>query len=225
MRILSLCTSAGLWDKAWIEAGHHVIAGCEIMDHKRRIYRAWHMQDHLCLDLRDLPALVCGRKFDGVIGGIPCQSFSRTKSNATPKFGDLASLAEDVLSSCKWDWFLFENVSRLRMKRFDCAYSRMDAMHYGKPHQSRIRYFTHSRNLSTPSTLFRGNGDSLLAYPAVAGRIYGPKRGAIIQGFPDFSDLPFPAGQLQECLADGVPRCLSEAWIHSITRGFKLNAA
>lgn len=53
MRVLSICTSAGLWDKAWIEAGHEIVPGCEIMPHKRAMYRAFCGGEHLCEDLAD----------------------------------------------------------------------------------------------------------------------------------------------------------------------------
>ena len=72
MKILSLCTSAGLWDKAWLEAGHTVVPGCELMPHKRALYRAFCQDErHLCHDLHDLAAIVEGQHFDGIIGGIP----------------------------------------------------------------------------------------------------------------------------------------------------------
>jgi len=74
MKILSICTSAGLLDKAWLEAGHEVIAGCEIMPHKRRMYKKWCGGEFLCHDLGDLPGIVRGEYFDLVIGGPSCQS-------------------------------------------------------------------------------------------------------------------------------------------------------
>ena len=57
-----------------------------------------------------------------------------------------------------------------------------------------------------------------MAYSVVAGRIYGPKRGARLQGWPEFADLAgrFPCVQMKEALADGVPRGLADAWIRSI---------
>ena len=218
MRILSLCTSAGLWDRAWIEAGHQVIPGCEIMPHKRAMYEAFCGGVHLCHDLADLPALVRGQHFDGIIGGIPCQSRSKTRAmRPNTKFGDLLPLTLALLRACTWDWALLVNVRPLDIPGF--AVSRMDAMHYAAPHQSRPRFFTHSPNLTTPPKLFPGTVDDLLAYPVVAARFYGPKRGSRLQGWPEFAALAgrFPCVQLQEALADGVPRGLADAWIRTIT--------
>ena len=89
LRVLSLCTSAGLWDKAWLEAGHQVIPGCEIMPHKRAMYEAFCGGTHLCEDLANLPPIIRGQHFDGIIGGIPCQSRSKLRAIREPKFPDL----------------------------------------------------------------------------------------------------------------------------------------
>jgi hypothetical protein len=205
LRILSLCTSAGLWDRAWIEAGHEVIAGCEIEAHKRSMYEAFCGGSHLCHDIRDLPDLVRGEKFDGVIGGIPCQSFSKLRSIRDPKFPDLTAEAIAVLEAIECDWFLFENVAKLAIP--GASHTMLNAMHYGRPHQSRVRWFTHSNNISPGEKLFHGSVDDLVAYPVVAGRIYGPKRGAAIQGWPEFAKLTqFPCVQLvrrPECRSGG----------------------
>lgn len=216
MKLLSLCTSAGLWDKAWIEAGHEVVAGCELMPHKRALYEAFCGGEHLTADLADLPALVAGQHFDGVIGGIPCQSRSKLRSIRVPKFPDLLPATLAILAACTWDWCLLENVTALDIPGFSRV--RMNAMNFGQPHQSRERWFTHSANLTAPKQKFPGNVDDLMAYSVVAGRIYGPKRGSKLQGWPEFAGLAgrFPCVQLQEALADGVPRGLADAWIECI---------
>lgn len=223
MKILSLCTSAGLWDRAWIDAGHDVVAGCEVMPHKRAMYEAFCGGKHLCNDIRDLPSIVRGEQFDGVIGGIPCQSFSKLKSIRDPKFPNLTDEAVAVLEAVSFDWFLFENVVKLQIP--GGAHTMLNAMHYQVPHQSRERWFTHSPDIAPAPKLFTGSVDDLVAYPVVAGRIYGPKRGAVIQGWPSFATLQFPCVQLQEALADGVARGVAEAWIAGICGGKRVVAA
>ena len=220
MKVLSLCTSAGLWDRAWLDAGHEVIAGCELMPHKRAMYAAYCGGGPLCEDIADLPDIVRGQRYDGIIGGIPCQSRSKLRAMRKPKFGDLLPQALLVLEACQWDWCLFENVSALDVPGFKTA--RMDACNYAVPHQSRVRHFTFSPNLSAPKAIYPGSIDELKAYPVVAARLYGPKRGAWLQGHPAFALLTqFPCVQLQEALADGVPRGLAEAWIRQIETQFQ----
>ena len=228
MRILSLCTSAGLWDKAWLEAGHDVVPGCEIMAHKRAMYEEFCGGKHLCHDLVDLPAMVRGQHFDGIIGGIPCQSRSTMVPCQTrgakpsiyiPKFGDLLHLLGPVMEVCSWGWYLYENVRPLDIP--GAHTSKMDAMNYGQPHQARPRWFTHSPNLVTPPPVFPGSVDDLFAYPIVMGRVYGAKRGSRLQGWPGFASLvgKFKSLEVQEAIADGVPRGLADAWIRSIEGG------
>lgn len=213
MTVLSICTGAGLWDKAFIEAGHDVIPGCEIMEHKRKMYRAFCQdKNHVVEDICEMPFYTrMMKRFDGIIGGIPCQSRSKLRAIREPKFGDLLPYVKQILSNCDWNWFLFENVAPLDIPGAKTV--RLNAANFGKPHQSRSRWFTFSPNLEPPSEIYQGSIDDLMAYPVVAGRIYGPRRGAILQGWPEFSELDFPCVQLQEALADGVPRGLADAWL------------
>lgn len=216
MRVLSLCTSAGLWDRALIEAGHEVVAGCEIEPHKRAMYKAFCGGEPLVHDIADLPATIRGERFDGVIAGIPCQSRSKLAAMRKPKFGDLLPQFLAVLDACEWDWCVAENVKALDIPGFKTV--RLNAMNYGRPHQSRERWFTYSPNLTPPPQLFPGDVDDLMAYSVVAGRIYGPRRGSRLQGWPEFMELAgrFSCVEMQEALADGVPRGLADAWLRSV---------
>jgi len=216
VKILSLCTSAGLWDRALIEAGHEVVPGCELMPHKRAMYEAFCGGKHLAHDIADLPDLIRGQHFDGVIGGIPCQSRSKLRAIRAPKFPDLLPGLMNVLEACTWDWAVMENVTALDIPGFGRV--RMNAMNFAQPHQSRERWFTYSPNLTPPAQPFPGNVDDLMAYSVVAGRIYGPKRGSKLQGWPEFMELAgrFSCVEMQEALADGVPRGLADAWLRQI---------
>ena len=194
-----------------------MIPGCEVEPHKRAMYLAYCGAHPLCYDIRELPAKIRGQHFDGVIGGIPCQSFSKLRSIRDPKFPDLTEAALAVLGACTWDWFLFENVAKLPIPGAAHTHTLLNAMHYGIPHQSRPRWFTHSPHIQPAPAVYSGSVDDLIAYPVVAGRIYGPKRGAVLQGCPDFAQLTqFPCVQLQEALADGVHRGVAEAWIKGV---------
>jgi hypothetical protein len=226
--VLSICTGMGLMDRAFIDAGFGVTPGCEIDYDKRAMYQALCAPadgydpidlPHLAHDLADLPAALSGRTycsphFDGMIGGPPCQSHSKLRAMRAPKFPDLTPLVIDALTLVNPDWFLFENVVPIDIP--GAVHTRCNAMHFYRPHQSRSRWFTHSPNITPPKPLYSGNVDDLMAYSVVAGRIYGPKRGAKLQGYPAAADLPFPCVQLQHGLADAVPYPLAAAWAHSI---------
>ena len=235
MKILSICTSAGLWDKVLVERGHEVVPGCELMEHKRALYRAYvdPMADHVAHDLCDLvEALEDVRlRFDAIIGGPPCQSLSTLRAIRDAKFTDLTPWVKRVMAAVDCPLFLFENVRALDLPGLEAT--KCNAMHwperhpmyskrtpdgavYTAVHQSRVRWFTHSPAIKAPPPRVEGTVDDLMAYPVVAGRIYGPKRGAVLQGHPAFADLDFPCKQLQEALADAVPRGLATAWAQSL---------
>ena len=221
MRVLSICTGMGLMDRAFKDAGFHVEPGCEIDAQKRAMYQRLcepgpNGRQHLCHDLKELPGLVDWMRlsYNGIIGGPSCQAHSKLRAIRDPKFPDLTPLVRDLLATVEHDWYLFENVAPIDIP--GAKHVRMNAMHFYQPHQSRARWFTYSPNLTPPEPVFRGTVDDLMAYSVVAGRIYGPKRGARLQGYPAAADLPFPCVQLQHGLADAVPYPLALAWAKSI---------
>jgi site-specific DNA-cytosine methylase len=207
----------GLLDRAFMDAGFEVVPGCEIDRDKRAMYAALCGKNPLVDDLFDLPAVVSGKRFDGIIGGPSCQSHSKLRAIRDPKFPDLTPLVEKLLRGVEHDWFVFENVVPIDLApAWEATHTRCNAMHYYQPHQSRVRWFTHSPNITPPKPVYSGSVDDLMAYSVVAGRIYGPKRGAKLQGYPKAAELPFPCVQLQHGLADAVPYPLALAWAKAI---------
>lgn len=215
--VLSICCGMGLLDRAFIDAGFGVVAGCEIDPDQRLLYEQLCGDTPICEDIADLPTFVAGEDYDGVIGGPPCQSFTKLKAMRGSKFPDLTARVKDVLLVCNWKWFVFENVVPIKLDLGE-KHVLLDAMHYGKPHQSRPRWFTYSPNLSPPEPLYRGTGDDLMAYPIVAGRIYGPKRGAILQGYPKAYELEASCKVKQKGLANAVHYGLASAWARAARR-------
>lgn len=231
MRVLSICTGMGLLDRAFLDAGFDIVPGCEIDPQKRAMYAKIMPHEgslaerlgrspYICSDLKHLPGEVEGREFDGIIGGPSCQSHSKLKAIRAPKFPDLTPLVLELLAAVKHDWYCFENVVPIDIP--GAVHTRCNAMHFYQPHQSRSRWFTHSPNITPPKPKYRGNVDDLMAYSVVAGRIYGPKRGAKLQGYPAAADLPFPCVQLQHGLADAVPYPLALAWAEAIKESMSM---
>lgn len=209
-------------DRAFIDAGFDVVPGCEIDAEKRAMYAAlcggqpiYHTLERL-VDVDDGGGLDFSP--DGIIGGPSCQSHSKLRAMRDPKFPDLTPLVNQLLEIYQPRWFLFENVVPIDIP--GAVHTRCNAMHYYQPHQSRVRWFTHSPNIVPPLPRYAGTVDDLMAYSIVAGRIYGPKRGARLQGYPQAADLPFPCRQLQHGLADAVPYPLAMAWAQNIKAAF-----
>jgi site-specific DNA-cytosine methylase len=221
--VLSICVGMGLLDRAFKDTGFDVEPGCERDLEKLAMYEVvcgGRPMTHLLGDLVDNG---CCEAFAGIIGGPPCQSHSKLRAMRTPKFPDLTPLVLDLLAGVRHDWFMFENVVPIDIP--GAVHTMCNAMHFYQPHQSRERWFTHSPNIKPPRPKFAGSVDDLKAYPVVAGRIYGPKRGAWLQGYPDAARLPFPCKQLQHGLADAVPYPLARAWAESIAASFMKEAA
>ena len=233
-RVLSICTGMGLLDRAFMDAGFEIVPGCEIDSSKRAMYAAMigragtvaaqiRGDPYVFYDLKDL---VAGARYlvpvDGIIGGPSCQAHSKLKSIRNPKFPDLTPLVLDLLDLVPHDWFCFENVVPIDIP--GAVHTKCNAMHYYQPHQSRVRWFTHSPNITPPKPVYSGSVDDLMAYSVVAGRIYGPKRGARLQGYPAASALPFPCVQLQHGLADAVPYPLALAWAEEIKKLERIEA-
>lgn len=211
MELLSICHGMGLLDRAFIDMGFNVTAGCEIDHEMREMYAKLCGGQALTHDLSDLPGIVKGSRYKGIIGGPSCQAHTKLKAIRAPKFPDLTPLVNRLLPEVHYDWFLFENVVPIEIP--GANHVLLDAMHFGKPHQSRPRWFTY-KGLTPPSPVFEGDINELLAYPGVCGRLYGPKRGAVLQGYPAAANLPFPCQQLQKGLANAVPYQLGTAWAY-----------
>lgn len=214
-RVLSLCSGMGLMDRAFMDAGFDVIPGCEIDSEQRLLYGQLCGGEPLAMDIADLAECVgLMGAFDGVIGGPPCQSHTKLRAMRKPKFPDLTGSVVEILATVKPRWFVFENVNPVQVP--GAAHVRLDAMHFGKPHQSRPRWFTFSKNLTPPEPIYRGNVDDLFAYSIVAGRIYGPNRGAALQGYPAAARLRAPCRVIQKGLANAVHYGLAREWAECV---------
>jgi len=210
----------GLLDRAFLDAGFSVQAGCEIDPRMRRMHDQVCGGDYLTEDLTDLVSYfnLSMMGYDGVIGGPPCQSHSKTRAMRKPKFPDLTPLVNACLAVAMPEWYLFENVCPLDIPGSKTI--RLDAMHFYKPHQSRPRWFTYSPNLTPPSPVYAGTVNDLMAYPAVAAKIFGPYRGAALQGYPAANDIDASCVDKQLGLANAVPYPLALAWANSIKETF-----
>ena len=138
MLVLSLFPGIGLLDMAFEQEGFTVVRGPDVLwgGDVRRFHP---------------PA----GKFDGVIGGPPCQSFSRLahmvrQNGLQPKFGNLIPEFERCVSESRPAWFLMENVPDAPAAEVPtygthvfCLNNRQCADENGEPAiQNRVRKFT-----------------------------------------------------------------------------------
>lgn len=214
--VLSICTGMGLLDRAFLNEGFEIIPGCEIDPAMRHLYKELCGDGYVAHSLGELIEWSKNRSglFGGVIGGPPCQASSRLSSLRPPKYPDLSQEVQMLLEYIRPQWFLFENVTP--MKIVSATHTKLNAMHFAKPHQSRSRWFTHSSNIEPPKPIYYGSTLDLLAYPIVAGRIYGTPRAAILQGYPAAAKLSAPSETIQRGLANAVHYELASAWARRV---------
>ena len=91
--VLSLFSGVGLLDKVFREAGFCVVSAGDI------IYGQ---------DIRDFTGVK--NKFDGIIGGSPCQDFSTLKREKGSYSMEMLLEYIRIVQECEPDWYLLENV-------------------------------------------------------------------------------------------------------------------
>lgn len=78
-------------------------------------------------------------KFNGIIGGPPCQEHSEARTSGASEFGDLTNEFERVVLECKPDWWIMENVRLAPIPNLRPIYSSMLNSHWFGSKQSRNR--------------------------------------------------------------------------------------
>lgn len=197
--VLSLFPGIGLLDMAFEEEGFCVVRGPDVI---------WGG------DIRTFhpPAGV----FDGVIGGPPCQTFSRlaimTRSNGhEPKFGNLIPEFERCVAEAAPTWFLMENVPdapRPEVAGYKVSTHKLNNRYFGAE-QNRVRNISlgtqDGRSLVVDVALFEApyaaavtssDGGGVMrgrrAGPPVAvtgGHGGAPKRGIYVYSLEDACEL------------------------------------
>lgn len=175
--VLSLFPGLELLDRAFRAEGFCVVAGPDRL---------------LGGDIREFHA-PAGR-FDGVIGGSPCQSFSALANlvrakGLEPRFGNLVPEFERVVEEAAPLWFLHENVPRAPIPRpagyavqpFTVCNSSIEGEDGLGQEQERVRTFTFGvRSASSAPNLLRWIPRAALRLPAAS-------RTSVISGFVDNS--------------------------------------
>jgi DNA (cytosine-5)-methyltransferase 1 len=130
--VLSLFPGIGLLDMAFEEEGFCVVRGPDLL--WGGDVRTFHPPAH---------------KFDGVIGGPPCQAFSRLRhiveANGYQTAPNLIPEFERVVSEAGPSWFLMENVPDAPMPRVSCYFNQAAIVcdHWVGGETSRERRFTY----------------------------------------------------------------------------------
>lgn len=222
MLVLSLFPGIGLLDQAFEEEGFCVVRGPDLL---------WGG------DIRSFhpPA----RKFNGIIGGPPCQSWSGLGAVNRARWGDDCMMPDRIpefarcINEAQPAWFLMENVPQAPAP--DCpgyqVVQRVCNNRWCGGEQDRKRKFTFGAQFETA---FHIPTDALMAgtyRPAVissgqAGK--GGPRASIEQMAKDqgldprrFDNSPFTTTELRRAIANGVPLPLGRAVAKAVKKALE----
>ncbi len=155
------------------------------------------------------------RVFGGVIGGSPCQDFSKAR-RSEPTGNGLAMLAEfvRVVLEASPDWFLLENVPQVpdivvpgySIQRFDLHASEVGV------NQNRLRHFQYGSRFGLVLRLDRPARKSKDALPCLTtGDLRSWSNKCRLQGLPPDFDLPsLSQSGKSKALGNGVPLPMAE---------------
>jgi len=193
--ILSLFTGVGLLDRAFREAGFIVVSAGDL------IYGQ---------DIRHFKGIK-GR-FDGIIGGSPCQTFSdanRDRPVGENHYGfQMIDEYKRIVLECNPSWYLFENVRNAPNVLIDCYdHQRIDINQgwYSDVHRLRHIQFGHKEG----KKIFWDRGsvtDRSLKNCALASDDRSFRELCRLQGLEDDFDLPdFTVKGKKKLVGNGVP--------------------
>jgi len=233
--VLSLFPGIGLLDRAFEEAGFCVVRGPDVI---------WGGDVRRFIPPRE--------RFDGVIGGPPCQSFSALTNlqyaqGRTASFGNLIPEFERIVSQASPTWFLMENVTQAPkpiVRGFVVDHVIINNRWLGEK-QNRVRRFSFGtrdgRKLSIATatqqhpewccavTSAHGGTRRTHFKASTGGKIqrYTLADACELQGLPrdHFANLPFRADAALKAVANGVPLSMGRAVVAAIKRALSAKAA
>ncbi len=213
--VLSLFPGAGLFCKAFHAEGFVVVKGPDLL---------WGE------DVRDFH--VMPGRFDGVIGGPPCQLFSQlaVMNPHAGKHGNMIPEFERVVAEASPAWFVMENVKDAPRPVVPCYVVESVLLNnrwFGEE-QNRVRRFslgTRDGRSLAPHVQFAATDNPTFEPAVLAG--HGPAQGqrvrgiagrapdemARLQGLPAnfFADSPFTTHGKKKMLGNGVPLPMGRA--------------
>lgn len=223
--VLSIFPGIDLLGRAFEEEGYCIVRGPDVL--WGGDIRGWHP-----------PAGV----FEGVIGGPPCQSFSRMTNGRQPRHENLIPEFERVVSEAQPTWFLMENVRGAPLASvpsFTTKLLVLDSRWIGEEQRRRRHFCFGSKsgadlnehiqvslfeNPHIESTVLAGHDDSRQQRETEGRRSLA--RLAELQGLrPDFLDgAPFTVWGKREVLGNAVPMAMGRAVAHAVRRATESSA-
>lgn len=198
--ILSLFSGIGLLDKAFKERGFTVVSAGDI------IYGQ---------DIREFNGIK--GKFDGIIGGSPCQDYSGLKRVKGTYSDEMINEYIRVVKECEPNWWLLENVKGVPDINIDgYSHQRLDINQGWYSNVSRLRHIQFGSKSGLFLDIPRLPMNNIVSGCALASDNRSFKELCHLQGLPNDFDLPdFNVVGKKKAVGNGVPlvvgRVLAEA--------------
>ena len=208
--VLSLFSGIGLLDRAFKEKGFCVVSAGDLI---------------LGQDIRDFHA-VAG-KFDGVIGGSPCQDFSTLNRNRGGYSMEMVHEFVRVVKEAQPKWWLLENVRSVPdVTVQDYYWQRIDVNQGWYSDTSRLRHIQFGSKDELYLDIPRGSMDGAKHSCALASDDRSFRELCRLQGLEDDFNLPdFNMAGKKKAVGNGVPlvmgRVLSDAVLNVTGPGRK----
>lgn len=138
--VLSLFPGLGIWEIPFAEAGWCVVRGPDLL---------------LGHDIRNFHGIA--GHFDGIIGGIPCQSFSKANAlcggaaNTRYQGIDITPEFSRIVQECRPNWWLTENVADAPLPQGARWNAILDALHFGSLQTRRRRFCSNLTLMPIPT--------------------------------------------------------------------------
>jgi len=133
--VLSTFTGVGLLDKAFREMGFVVVSAGDLITGQ---------------DIREFHSLP--NKFDGLIGGPPCQDFSSLNRNPSTYSDEMIQEFKRIVIETKPKWWLMENVANVPDLKIDgYTWQRFDINQGWYDNTSRLRHIQFGSDYDLPS--------------------------------------------------------------------------
>ena len=201
--VLSLFTGAGLLDQAFKEAGFCVVSAGDI------IYGQ---------DIRDFNT--SKGHFVGVIGGSPCQDYSRLKRNKGNYSSEMISEYVRIIKQASPDWWLLENVAGVPDVSIDgYQWQRLDINQGWYSDVSRLRHIQFGRKSGDMLNIPRGKMQDINYSCALASDSRSFAELLHLQGLPENYDLPdFTIAGKKKMVGNGVPLVIGRVLAKEVAR-------
>lgn len=190
MLVLSLFSGIGLLDQAFKEKGFCVVSAGDLI---------------LGQDIRNFKAIA--NKFDGVIGGSPCQDFSTLKRDKGTYSLEMVDEFMRVVKEAEPSWWLLENVKGVPDVVIDgYSHQRIDINQGWYSDTSRLRHIQFGSKDDLYLDIPRGSMEGVENSCALASDDRSFRELCYLQGLEDDFDLPdFNVAGKKKAVGNGVP--------------------